>query len=70
MVVPEKTTERYFPGTDHSAVTCVRIRQASGPHASLTVWNRGGNAGTLTVLAEDAEIIAQRLLQLPDEDEA
>lgn len=66
----EEETDHYYPGAACSPVTCVRIvRHHGGRHASLTVWNRGANAGLLTVLAEDAEVISQRLLQLPEEEE-
>lgn len=47
---------RYLVGT-------VEIRREPGsPHATLTVFNRGGHAGKLTVLQEDASKIAKRLL--------
>jgi len=42
-------------------ISSIRI-QVEGSHAHLHIWNRGGKAGVLTVLREDAEAIAQRLI--------
>lgn len=42
-------------------ITSVRVRRVGG-HELVTVWNRGGNAGTLTVNIGDGFEIARRLL--------
>lgn len=42
-------------------VTSVRIT-VNPRHATITVWNRGGNAGTLTVDAEDGMDFVNKLL--------
>lgn len=42
-------------------VTSVRV-QTTPTHDLVTVWNRGGNAGTLTVQRHDGERVAARLL--------
>ncbi len=40
----------------------VRMVIPGGTHATLTVFNRGGLAGTLTVESYDAKRIAERLI--------
>ncbi len=63
-------TGRTFIHKDFDAPSGVRsdmlissVRILPGPrHAQLIVFNRGGNAGHLTVEARDAEAIARRLL--------
>lgn len=42
-------------------VTSVRVQTTPG-HDLVTVWNRGGSAGTLTVQRHDGERVAARLL--------
>ena len=51
-----------YRGAVGAIVTFVRVERNGGPHARITVWNRGGNAGVLTVEQKDAEQIAGRLL--------
>ncbi len=39
------------------------VRVTIGPlHANLTVWNRGAQAGEITVISEDATLMLARLL--------
>ena len=42
-------------------VSSVRI-ESNGHHDRVTIWNRGGNAGTLTVKAGDGKMIARWLM--------
>lgn len=53
--------KRVYAGPDASEVTSVRIEYLDAQHASVTVYNRHGNAGSLTVESCDAETIARRL---------
>ena len=39
-------------------VSSVRL-ETNGHHDRVTIWNRGGNAGTLTVRAGDGQVIAR-----------
>jgi hypothetical protein len=41
-------------------VTTIRVCKCFG-HDRVTVWNRGGLAGTLMVVAGDGETVARRL---------
>jgi hypothetical protein len=43
-------------------VSCIRVETDGGPHARVSVWNRGALAGVLMVAARDAEVIMGRLL--------
>lgn len=47
--------------TDHGVVTSIRVEPRVGAHDRITLWNRGGNAGTLHVIAGDGMIIANLL---------
>jgi hypothetical protein len=49
-------------GEAGSIVSSVRMEDFEGPHGRVTVWNRGQNAGTLTVAKDDAVKLAYRLL--------
>lgn len=49
-------------------VSSVRVA-IHGGHAHLTIWNRGGNAGSLTVDRADAEWFVDALIP-PDERES
>lgn len=42
-------------------ISCVRVEQGPG-HDRVTVFNRGGNSGTLTVTKGDGATIARTLL--------
>jgi hypothetical protein len=57
--------QHYYHTEDRSEsrtlITSVRV-QASPVHWFLTVWNRGGCAGSLTVNAEDGPAVLDRLL--------
>ena len=44
-------------------VSSVRL-ETNGHHDRVTIWNRGGNAGTLTVKAGDGQVIA--MAAMPD----
>lgn len=46
------------------SVSSIKI-STYGPEARLIVFSRGGNAGTLSVFAEDADEIAERLMGVP-----
>lgn len=49
-------------------ITSVRVR-SGGRHDTVTVWNRGGCAGTLTVEFGDGVSVADRLLPAADDTE-
>jgi hypothetical protein len=42
-------------------VSSVRV-ETNGVHDRVTVWNRGGNAGTLMLRAGDGEVYARALM--------
>lgn len=48
-------------------VSAVRM-VTNGEHAFLTVFNRGGKAGTLTVMHQDRHAVCARLLRIRSED--
>ena len=54
--------EQHFYGSHGALVTSVRIQTNGSPHAHITVWTRGGCAGTLTVDRADADGLALRLM--------
>lgn len=49
-------------GEPKDLVSSVRMEDLEGPHGRVTVWNRGANAGTLTLAKADAVKVAFRLL--------
>lgn len=46
---------------EDSLITSVRVHTTPS-HDRVSVWNRGGNAGTMTVQRHDGERVAMRLL--------
>lgn len=50
-----------YRAPEGSLITSVRVTRV-GDLAQLVVWNRGGNAGVLTVNLEDAAAVAGRLM--------
>lgn len=56
---PDFDNDLFVPSD--TLVTSVRV-QTIGGHDHVTLWNRGGNAGTLIVNKGDGEEIARRLL--------
>ena len=55
------TTYVYSWQDPQRLVSSVRVCM-SGGHATLTVWNRGGNCGDLMVRQEDATLMTARLM--------
>lgn len=55
------------PGTvrGQMTITSVLVRANHHGHDLVTVWNRGGCAGQLTVNIGDGETIARRLIPQP-----
>jgi hypothetical protein len=56
-----KLREYTVPGRPDDAISSVRVLITAGPHASISVWNRGGLAGTLIVEPRDVAVIVSRL---------
>jgi hypothetical protein len=53
--------------TEDIIVSSVRM-VTNGEHAYLTIFNRGGNAGTLTVSHHDRHTVIARLLRIQTND--
>ncbi len=62
------TTKTYYNKYAVNVVSSVRVEP--GPrHDRVSVWNKGGLAGSLTVDAGDGEYIAARLLPTTERDD-
>ena len=53
---------RSIVGAVGGVISSVRIIREGGPHATIEVFNRMGHAGSLRVMAGDADLIAERLI--------
>ncbi len=58
----------YYATREH-LVSSVRVEHLGG-HARVTIWNRGTNAGTLTVEYDDGVQLANALIPEPTSVEA